>query len=286
MSALHPPVVVLESHHREEVRAFFEQDPIAHVYQLAQLERDSLEMERRGTWTACRTSGGALRAVLYCRWPMGRGAALNALPSGEPAGCGLLGQRLARRGGARLVVGARAACDALWLGMRKPWFRVAYNQQLYVCDALDDGPVLSVEPALPIDVEDLVPMHSQMLHEDLQVPLQSIDEFAQWTSLHRAVSTGRYFVVRGGTKAFPLRFCIDIGTPGSAGTQVGGTFVPPAFRGKGVATAAMRGVVRYLLAERGLPRVTLHVHEANRPAVGCYLRAGFRAANPFRMMVR
>ncbi|MEC7468844.1 MAG: MCP four helix bundle domain-containing protein, partial [Pseudomonadota bacterium] len=39
-----------------------------------------------------------------------------------------------------------------------------------------------------MDVEDLVPMHSQMLHEDLRIPLESIDEFAQWTSLHRGVS--------------------------------------------------------------------------------------------------
>ena len=282
----HPPVVILESQHQKEVEDFLARDPTAHVYQLAQLERDSLAQERRGTWTACRSDSGKLRAVLYCKWPIQRGPALNALPAGEPAACGLLGQRLARRGGTRLVVGARAACDALWLGMRKPWFRIAYDQRLYVCDAVPEGPTLPVEPARLMDVEDLVPMHSQMLHEDLRIPLESIDEFAQWTSLHRGVSTGRYLVVRGGTVDEPLRFCIDIGTMGSAGTQVGGTFVPKTWRGQGIASAAMRGVVRYLLEERNLPCVTLHVHEENHPAVRCYERAAFKATGAFRLMVR
>ena len=286
MPALHPPIVVLHGEHRDELVAFFARDEAAHVHQLAQLERGSLESERRGTWTACRTPDGRLRAVLYSRWPIDGGAALNALPAGEPAACGLLGQRLMLRGGSRLVVGARAACDALWLGMNKPWFRITYDQRLYVCDRVPEGPTLPVELARPTDVEDLVPMHSGMLHEDLQVPLEGIDELAQWSSIHRTVSTGRYLVVRGGTVDHPLRFCIDIGPAASSGAQVGGTYVPRPFRGKGVATAAMRGVIRYLLEARGLARVTLHVHENNLAAVGCYTRAGFRAEQAFRLMVR
>jgi GNAT superfamily N-acetyltransferase len=283
---LPPPVVVLQEQDHDDIVAFYSKDPIQHVYQLGRLEQGSLAHDRQGTWTGCRRPDGQLRAVLYSRWALDGGAALNALPSGEPAACTLLGQRLRRRGGARMVVGDRAASDALWLGMQKPWYRISYNQRLYVCDHITEGPELPVEVAGLADVDDLVPMNTGMLHEDLQVPLEAIDDLSQWAALQRAVSTGRILVVRGGTADHPLRFCIDIGDHGSAGAQVGGTYVPPPFRGKGIATAAMRGVCRFLFERFSLPRVTLHVHEANLAAVRCYERTGFVPHSPFRMMVR
>lgn len=281
-----PPVVPLQAHHHDELVAWFSRDPASHVFQLNQLERGSLESDRRGTWIATRAADGSLRAVLHVRWPIDGGPAQNAVPAGEPAACTILGQRLRRRGGSRMVVGERAACDALWLGMDKPWFRIAYDQRLYTCTAVTDGPMLAVERAKPGDVDALVPMHTDMLREDLGVPPDTIDRFAQWAQLHRSVSTGRILVVRSTDPHNPLRFCIDIGDPASAGAQVGGTFVPAVFRGKGVATAAMRGVCRFLFDHHDCPRVTLHVHEENRAAVKCYERAGFVKDAAFRLMVR
>lgn len=286
MPALHPPVSALEARHHDELAAWLAQSPAAHVFQLNQLECGSLDADRRGTWLAGRTPDGRLRAVVHARWSVDGGPALNAVPSGEPAGCEMIGQRLLRLGGSRMVVGDRAACDALWRGMRKPWFRIAYDQRLYDCTAVAEGPVLPVERARPSDVETLVPMHTAMLREDLGVAEASIDRFAQWAQLHRSVTRGRMLVVRGGTPDHPLRFCIDIGEPAAAGAQVGGTFVPEPFRGKGVATAAMRGVCAHIFAEHDVPRVTLHVHEENRGAVRCYEKAGFVADAAFRLMVR
>ena len=70
----------------------------------------------------------------------------------------------------------------------------------------------------------------------------------------------------------------------AGGAQLGGTYVWPEDRGRGIATRAVRGLVGTLRSE-GLPRVTLHVHEANTPAVRCYVAAGFRPHAPFRLMV-
>ena len=279
------PLVSLEARHKRELLDFLEADPVAHLHLLTLLDRDSLKEDTRGTWTAVRHARGHLRAVLYIRQSVSGGAVLSAVPVGEPAACSILGQRLRRRGGARMVVGDRAACDALWLGMGRPDYRISYDQRLYVCRQPSEGPRLPVEPATTEDVIDLVPMHARMLEEDLQVPRDQIDPLAQWAQLQRMVSTGRMFVCRNDDALAPLRFCLDAGNASPRGTQVGGTFVPEAFRGQGVATRAMRAICDLILSDRGLPYVTLHVNEKNLPAVRCYERAGFEPAAAFRLMV-
>jgi len=286
VTAPSPPVVPLQERHLDELVDFLEADPVANLHLLALVDRGSLSQDARGTWTAVRHASGRLRAVLYMRRSLDGGAALSAVPVGEPAACTILGQRLRRRGGSRLLVGDRAACDATWIGMGKPWFRISYDQRLYVCTDIPEGPRLEVEPARPSDVADLVPMHARMLEEDLQVPRDQIDPLAQWAQLQRVVSVGRMFVVRSEDSLDPLKFCIDIGDPSQRGTQVGGTYVPDGYRGQGVATRAMRAICAMLLGERGVPYVTLHVHENNLPAVRCYEGSGFRPATAFRLMVR
>lgn len=279
------PIEALEGRHHRELVDFLEADPVAHLHLLALLDQDSLEEHSRGTWTAVRHARGHLRAILYIRQSVSGGAVLSAVPVGEPAACTILGQRLRRRGGARMVVGSRAACDALWLGMGRPEYRISYDQRLYVCRQASEGPRLPVELAQPADVVDLVPMHARMLEEDLKVPRDQIDPLAQWAQLQRMVTLGRMFVGRSDDALAPLRFCLDAGEASARGTQVGGTFVPEAFRGQGVATRAMRSICDHMLVERGLPYVTLHVNEKNFPAVRCYENAGFEAAVPFRLMV-
>jgi len=287
VTAPSPPVVPLEERHKGKLVDFLERDKVANLHLLALIDRGSLADDPRGTWTAVRHHSGHMRAVLYMRRSLQGGQVVSAVPSGEPAACTILGQRLSRRGGARMVVGERAACDALWLGMKKPWYRISYDQRLYVCTEVAEGPSLPVEPARTQDVADLVPMHARMLEEDLQVPRDQIDPLAQWAQLQRVVSSERMWVARSEDALWPLQFCIDIGDPSSRGTQVGGTYVPDIYRGQGVATRAMRGICRHLLEGEGQqPQVTLHVHENNLAAVRCYEKAGFRKAAAFRLMVR
>ncbi len=286
MSTLPLPIEALNDRHRDEVIAFFATDVETNLFQITLAEDGDLKTARRGNWLGARAADGALRAVLVARFPVEGGPALSVVPAGDPAACLLLGQQVIRRGGARMLIGERTACDATWLGMGRPWFRIAYDQRLFVCRKAAAGPRVPIRPADVSDVPDLVGMHRGLLVEDLQIPEDHIDPTAQFLRLREHVEKGRYFVVDGGTVEFPLRYCIDIGEPTTRGTQVGGTFVPPPFRGKGVATAATRALLDHLLGDRGLPLVTLHANEANSPALACYERAGFSSATPFRLMAR
>jgi hypothetical protein len=80
-----------------------------------------------------------------------------------------------------------------------------------------------------------------------------------------------------------LVFKIDLGSTCSQGAMVGGTYVVPELRQRGLCGRAMRGVLEDLLQEH--PCVTLHLNEANAPAVGCYERAGFQRDVAMRLMV-
>lgn len=280
------PVAPLTSADRAAVEALLRKDPVANLFQLNQLASGSLETARSGTWLGAWHLDGRLRAVVYRRISPDGGPAATLVPAGEPAACRIVGQRLRRTAGTRMLVGDRAACDAVWEGLGKPWFRIAYNQRLYVCDTPPPGPALPVDLARIADIEDLLPMHAGMLTEDLKLPRGQIDPLAQWAQLRRNIHAERIVVVRGQSSDTPLRFCLDLGERGPEGTQVGGTYVPSACRSQGVATRAMRGACRLLLVEHGVQRVTLHVNEDNTPAVRCYQSAGFRPVAAFRLMAR
>ncbi len=53
-------------------------------------------------------------------------------------------------------------------------------------------------------------------------------------------------------------------------------------RNRGLGTRLMRGVVRFLAAERGARRVLIDPHLANPRAIRCYTKAGFR---PVRVLL-
>ena len=78
-------------------------------------------------------------------------------------------------------------------------------------------------------------------------------------------------------------FQVNVGATHARGCQVGGTWVPRADRGRGLASAGVAATCRWLLAR--YPRVTLHVNEANGPAVRVYEKAGFRRDAAFRLII-
>ena len=61
-----------------------------------------------------------------------------------------------------------------------------------------------------------------------------------------------------------------------------GTWVPPGFRGHGYATEGVRALCQRLLDDH--PVITLHVNEANHPAVRVYEKVGFVRTSPFRLL--
>ncbi|MCA9493158.1 MAG: GNAT family N-acetyltransferase, partial [Myxococcales bacterium] len=181
-----------------------------------------------------------------------------------------------------LRVGPRAASDALWsawASTHQP--RRRYDQRLYV---LDDPPPGEDPPgfrrALPRDVTRLAVQAAAMEREDLGTDPRERDPASHDQVVAERVRTGRTWVIEDGDA---LVFQVNIGTMHVDGAQIGGTWVPPARRGRGLSTSGVAATCRHLAEV--VPRVTLHVNEANTPAVRCYERVGFRREAAYRLVV-
>jgi uncharacterized protein len=194
-----------------------------------------------------------------------------------------LGRHLRGRQAIGMVVGPREACDALWTGMEvdhRP--RLLQDQRLYVAEQVPEGPVCQGQRLATLADANVVERYtSLMMLEDLGFDPAFYDPVVHREQVLRRIRQGNTFVVEhDGT----LTFKVDVGTrlPGS-GATLGGTYVPPGWRGRGLCQSAMRGVTRALLAQ--FPRVALHVNEANTSAVRAYEGAGYQRRDPFRIIM-
>ena len=118
-----------------------------------------------------------------------------------------------------------------------------------------------------------------MEEEDLGRNPALTDPAAHQAVVIERIRSGRTWVL---VREDEIVFQINVGTRGPAGCQVGGTYVPPPHRGKGYATLGMSELCRRLVPAHR--RVTLHVNEANTPAVALYERTGFRRAHALRLI--
>jgi predicted GNAT family acetyltransferase len=179
-----------------------------------------------------------------------------------------------------LLVGPRETSDALWEGWThhqhpQRW----HNQRLYV--ARNVTPVQSPHGFRPATVRDLPTVarfSALMTLEDMGDDPYSRDPASHESSVRARIEDGRVFVIAKGDQ---ILFQMHIGTEGPHGCQIAGTYVPPEYRGQGLATQGVAEVTRRALRKHAL--VTLHVNEANTPAVRAYEKVGFHAFAPFRL---
>lgn len=269
----------LDDVHLPEVQAFLLRAPVPNMFLL-----DQLALWERGAapglrWWLALTARGALAAVVYANRPELDRPALSLSAAGDEDACYTVGRALQPLV-SWMMVGPRKAVDGLWEGLGCPGFRVFYDQRLYACERPPPGPALVPQPAALGDVRLVARLQREMLQEDLGLAAGRIDVVNQERRVRERVEQGRMFVLRDADG--DVVFTIDGGNMGPHGTQVGGTFTVPAARGQGIATRAMRGLCGQLLQR--VPRVTLHVNEANTAAVRVYERSGFRPVAPFRLM--
>ena len=179
-----------------------------------------------------------------------------------------------------LLVGPRETSDALWdeWTLRQPPQRW-HNQRLYV--ARNVAPVRSPRGFRTATLKDLptVARYSALMTlEDMGDDPYSRDPAHHESSVRTRIEEGRVFVIANGDG---LLFQMHVGTEGPYGCQIAGTYVPPEHRGEGLATRGVAEVTRIALRRHAL--VTLHVNEANTPAVRAYEKVGFRSFAPFRL---
>jgi len=214
----------------------------------------------------------------------GRGAKKKpsrlVVPCGLPASCIPLGTIIDERGGTELIIGERTASDALYVNMNKSQVYIHYDQRLYVCTKNDlDHPTMPIRFAKTKDFDCILQYSAQMMEEDLKInPLLLYpDRFRN--SVQSKIDRFKSIVAE---KDDEICYTIDIGTQFGLGCQLGGTFVPPRFRGQGISKKATAAVCELLL--QSCDCVTLHVHEKNIPAIRCYESIGFHADAAFRLI--
>ena len=269
----------------QELEGLLLEDRLANAYLLhraalvaAGVSRPA-EGEAPDRWLGVRDPIGRLiAAALVRRGGIGE-PAMMCCPVGTVAGCEALGQRVALDGGALIMVGPRESADAAWHGMGSPPFRVAYDQRLYAAEAASAGPRLAVGQPMRAELDQLVDMDLGMLEDDLGIAKERIDIDALEDRVLARLEAGKLRVARRDDGQ--LNFLIDVSRCGAFGAQLGGTYVPPEARGRGICTRAVRSVLDELCVG-GAP-VTLHVNEANEAAWRAYERAGMRPVRPFRL---
>ena len=247
-------------------------NPTVNLFLLGFLDAHRLERARwYGTGSRTRLTGVTM--VLPSR------LAVPWIPQWEDALA--LGAHLHRLHPPCMLVGPRDACDGLW----KTWApdiepHRHYDQRLYtLCRAPEVGLVTGFRRARLSDCETVARYAADMEREDLGTRRADDDPLLHQRVVEERIKAGRTWVIERGGE---IVFQINVGTSTSWGCQVGGTFVPRPHRGNSYATRGVAALMDHLLARE--PLVTLHVNEANRPAVRVYEKVGFARAAPYRLI--
>jgi RimJ/RimL family protein N-acetyltransferase len=277
------PVLPIE---RPALQALLLQDALPNLFLLSLIEAEAVAAESPrgvfyGLWeTRSHRSGHRARELAATVYVSPTGLVVPFCPWIEHAA--VLGRHIDPIHGPQLIIGPRAASDELWRACSQEGrVRTRYDQRLYVARQVAPGPSLpGLRKATLDDADDLARFSSRMMLEDLGFDPAVTNPRGHRAAVLRRIQEGRSWVVEQDGR---LVFKIDLGSACSQGAMVGGTYVIPELRQRGLCGRAMRGVLAELLAVH--PCVTLHLNEANTPAVGCYERAGFRKDVAMRLMV-
>lgn len=271
------------------LRQLLLQDVDTNLFLLGTLDQWGLHRRDGSWWWGC----GDRRVLQAAVW-VGRGSPPGTEPRGLAVPWGTepesraLGARLAARHPPAMVIGPRAAADALWEGLGGPAARTWFDQRLYVQTRDTDGPRLRLRVARVEELDAVADMAGRMMAEDLGQDPRIEDPDTHRERVRARILAGRVllgFDPDGPDDAPPV-FKLDVGSRYGAGAQVGGTYVEPHARGRGLGAAGMRAACAALRRQRPGLRLTLHVNEANTAAVRTYARVGFQAAAPFRLAMR
>ena len=267
-------VVRLTEEHVPALEELLLEDTPTNLFPLGFLE--SVPMER-AIWFALLGSRGQVRATTLL--VPGRLAVPYAADASLLA---VIGGHFHGRVRPCMLVGPREASDILW----QSWTRGAvetdrfYDQRLYVCSTSPprshvDGFRLAdarewrelARNAIQMEIEDV---GNDPSHPDPALHAQIVKD---------RIKAGRTWIIERGNG---IVFQINVGVQGPLGCQIGGTYVPKGCRGQGLAKDGVRAVTARLIDQ--YPNVTLHVNEANTPAVRVYEQCGYERDAAFRLL--
>lgn len=266
-------VIRLRSDDSADLHELLAENPRVNIFLKGFLEAVPME---RAWWYGIRKGAAFTGAVLVLPGRL----AVPWIPDKEEAV--IIGQHLARHHQPSMLVGPREACDEIWAFWKQRAKPIShYDQRLYTCTGVEERPPDSrFRLATMADLDTVTTYAGLMEAEDLGTNPMLNNSGAHRRAVQERIRAGRTYVIENDNE---IVFQIVIGSKTAWGCQVGGTYVPTKHRSKGWATKGMKSLCQLLLQE--FPRVTLHVNEANAPAVKVYERTGFLRDAAYRLIV-
>ena len=152
------------------------------------------------------------------------------------------------------------------------------RQLLMALESVHPGPTMQVRQAVLGDLSWVSEAARAVNEEDLGEGIIDMDGNAFRRKIESSIACGAEWVGAGRT------YRAKVGTRCRHGAQLGGIWVPPQSRGRGLGQMATRALCQHLLVET--PRITLHVDVENSRALRCYDAVGFVAIRDFQLWVR
>lgn len=247
---------------------------IAHQFPLEALDRG--DYARLVVWPPRRPVAAVLHA-----------SGGTMMPAGEPAAAEALAEAV-EQSGWRVLVGPAELGEAILDELGRGLFRrrVASRQQRFMVatEPADTPAPPGLRLARATDLEALTEMACQLHVEDrMGPPIPQSGRASVRARLRHSLGRQATWVVESGGTAI-AKVDLALRSP-RRGAQIAGVYVRPAWRGQGVATAAVSTISARLLAE-GAPGVTLHVRADNTRARGAYERAGFVDRGAWTLAIR
>lgn len=254
------------------LQELLEEDLQVNLFLLGFLQHHSLE---RTWWIGQVLDDRVVGAVLVIPGRL-------CVPFGSAASMAAIGSQLKGARPPRLLVGPRADCDILYEAWGSPGQKLRwYDQRLYVMTEPPTWPgATDLRRARADEWRPVALAASTMEREDLGVDPSAEDPELHAATVKERLKDGRTWVVERGGR---IVFQINVGTSTPWGCQIGGTWVPPSHRGRGLATDGMAAICHKLLETH--PMVTLHVNEGNPPAVRVYEKVGFQRGAAYRLAI-
>lgn len=254
-------------------------DPLANVFVAARL------IEGGPPYAAALLGADEGRRLRALCW-----TSANVVPIGaDGAALDAFASRLRRkRRRCSSIFGDAEQVLGLWGRLEKHWGdarSIRHDQPMMAVSAVPakrSGPIdARVRRARMDELDQVLPASAAMFHEEIGYPPYVGSDREYRRMVASLIAAGHTFVV---TEGHQVIFKADVGSLAAGVAQVQGVWVAPEHRGKGLATPAMRAVVRHII-ETIAPTVTLYVNAYNEPALRTYHAAGFRQVGKFATVI-
>lgn len=271
-------VRTLDTRDLDDVWALLARDPVAHVFVASRVRMFGLEAWRLGYPIHGYFRAGELVALCH------QGA--NVVPvEADAEAIDAFVRSLSGYRRCSSIVGPAEQALTLWHGLCERWgpnwesIRELRPSQPML--ALTGPPAIRPHPGVMrvgmAHLDAYFEAAVRMYTEEVGVsPLVGGDPGPYRSYVRHVIEEGRAYGIVDGDRVI---YKSDIGSAAQGVGQIQGVWLDPAYRGQGLASAAMAGAA--VLAQEEFSTLSLYVNSFNRPARATYARVGFSEVGEF-----